>query len=108
LDDARHPARRVRGATYVPDDPGDAGWHTEGSYTVEGDQGHWLNLRPRGRALLMLFLFSDTGPDDAPTQIKVGSQSMPLLSPLTLHLLRAADILGGVIGSIMKATEGKA
>jgi hypothetical protein len=56
-----------------PGDPGDAGWHMEGSYTVEGEQGYWLNLRSRGRALLMLFLFSDTGPDDAPTRIKVGS-----------------------------------
>jgi Asp-tRNA(Asn)/Glu-tRNA(Gln) amidotransferase B subunit len=27
---------------------------------------------------------------------------------LTLHLLRAADILRSVIGSIMKATDGKA
>jgi Asp-tRNA(Asn)/Glu-tRNA(Gln) amidotransferase B subunit len=27
---------------------------------------------------------------------------------LTLHLLRAADILRGVVGSIMKATEGEA
>jgi hypothetical protein len=56
-----------------PDDPGDAGWHMEGSFTVEGEQGYRLNLRSRGRALLMLFLFSDTGPDDAPTRIKVGS-----------------------------------
>lgn len=55
------------------DDPGDAGWHMEGSYTVEGEQGYWLNLRSRGRALLMLFLFSEVGPDDAPTRIKVGS-----------------------------------
>jgi len=54
-----------------PSDPGDAGWHMEGSYTVEGEQGYWLNLRSRGRALLMLFLFSDIGPDDAPTRIKV-------------------------------------
>jgi len=45
----------------------------EGSYTIEGEQGYWLNLRSRGRALLMLFLFSDIGPDDAPTRIKVGS-----------------------------------
>ncbi len=55
------------------DDPGDTGWHMEGGYTVEGEQGYWLNLRSRDRALLMLFLFSDTGPDDAPTRIKVGS-----------------------------------
>jgi hypothetical protein len=45
----------------------------EGSYAVEGEQGYWLNLRSRGRALLMLFLFSDVGPDDAPTRVKLGS-----------------------------------
>jgi hypothetical protein len=56
-----------------PDDPGDAGWHMDGSYTPEGERTYWLNLRSRGRALLMLFLFSDTGPEDAPTRIKVGS-----------------------------------
>jgi hypothetical protein len=31
------------------------------------------NLHSRGRALLMLFLFTDVGPDDAPTRILVGS-----------------------------------
>jgi hypothetical protein len=56
-----------------PDDPGDAGWHMDGSFTPRGEAGFWLNLRSRGRALLMLFLFSDVGPDDAPTRIKVGS-----------------------------------
>ncbi len=56
-----------------PDDPGDAGWHVEGSYRTDGETWPWLNLRSRGRALLMLFLFSDVGPDDAPTRIKVGS-----------------------------------
>jgi hypothetical protein len=56
-----------------PDDPGDAGWHTDGSYAVDGDPWPWHNLRSRGRALLMLFLFSDVGPDDAPTRIRVGS-----------------------------------
>jgi hypothetical protein len=56
-----------------PDDPGDAGWHMEASYTGDGEPGLWLNLNSRGRALLMLFLFSEVGPDDAPTLIKVGS-----------------------------------
>ncbi|MFI9719879.1 phytanoyl-CoA dioxygenase family protein [Streptomyces sp. NPDC052396] len=56
-----------------PDDPGDAGWHMDASYTPEGEQGYWLNLRSRGRALLMLFLFSDVDEDQAPTRIKVGS-----------------------------------
>jgi phytanoyl-CoA dioxygenase PhyH len=32
-----------------------------------------INARSRGRALLMLFLLSDVGPDDAPTRIRVGS-----------------------------------
>ena len=32
-----------------------------------------LNLRSSGRALLMLFLFSDVDDDDAPTRIEVGS-----------------------------------
>jgi hypothetical protein len=50
------------------DDPGDAGWHMESSF---GERQ--LNLHSRGRALLMLFLFSDVGPDDAPTRIKTGS-----------------------------------
>jgi Phytanoyl-CoA dioxygenase (PhyH). len=66
-----------------PDDPGDTGWHMDASYTPEGEQGFWLNLRSRGRALLMLFLFSDVGIDDAPTRIKVGSHLdvPPFLAP---------------------------
>ena len=31
------------------------------------------NIHSRGRALLMLFLFSDVGENDAPTRIRVGS-----------------------------------
>lgn len=55
-----------------PNDPGDAGWHAEASFA--GDDGSWrLNVKSHGRALLMLFLFSDVGDDDAPTRIRVGS-----------------------------------
>lgn len=51
--------------------PREAGWHVEASfYDAEGPR---LSLRSRGRALLMLFLYSDVGPDDAPTAIRVGS-----------------------------------
>jgi hypothetical protein len=66
-----------------PDDPGDAGWHMDASYTPEGEPGSWLNLRSRGRALLMLFLFSDIDADNAPTRIKVGSHLdvPPFLEP---------------------------
>jgi len=50
----------------------EAGWHLEASFA--GPDGEMrVNLRSRGRALLMLFLFSDVGPDDAPTLIRVGS-----------------------------------
>ena len=55
-----------------PDDPGDAGWHVEGSYAGPAGEPR-LNIRSHGRALLMLFLYSDVGPDDAPTRIRVGS-----------------------------------
>jgi len=54
------------------EDPGDAGWHADASFA--GDDGSWrLNVTSKGRALLMLFLFSDVGEDDAPTRIRVGS-----------------------------------
>ena len=59
-----------------PDDPGDAGWHVEGSFPGDdpADFFSWrINVTSRGRALLMLFLFSDVGELDAPTRIRTGS-----------------------------------
>jgi hypothetical protein len=58
-----------------PDDPGDAGWHIDVSFGFEtSDFMAWrANVRSKGRALLMLFLFSDIGEDDAPTRIRCGS-----------------------------------
>lgn len=64
-----------------PDDPGDAGWHVDLSFPGEDcdpneqrDFSAWrVNVTSRGRALLMLFLLSDVGEDDAPTRIRVGS-----------------------------------
>ncbi|MCP3139699.1 phytanoyl-CoA dioxygenase family protein [Pyxidicoccus xibeiensis] len=57
------------------EDPGDAGWHVDVSFGYEHpDFFEWrANVSSRGRALLMLFLFSDVGEDDAPTRIRVGS-----------------------------------
>lgn len=58
------------------EDPGDTGWHVDGSFPGKDphDFSTWrVNIRSRGRALLMLFLFSDVGEDDAPTRIRVGS-----------------------------------
>lgn len=62
--------------------PRDAGWHVEASF-ADADGAPRLSLRSRGRALLMLFLFTDVGPDDAPTAIRVGSHLAvpPLLAP---------------------------
>lgn len=58
-----------------PEDPGDAGWHVDTSFgDARADFMQWrVNLRSRGRALLMLFLFSDVGADDAPTRLRIGS-----------------------------------
>lgn len=54
--------------------PGDDGWHIDVSFGEGADFMDWrANVRSRGRALLMLFLFSDVGPDDAPTRIRRGS-----------------------------------
>ncbi|MCU1466215.1 MAG: hypothetical protein JWM72_2143 [Actinomycetia bacterium] len=55
-----------------PVQPDDAGWHADGSF-VGPDDTFWANVRSRGRALLMLLLFTDVGIDDAPTRIRVGS-----------------------------------
>lgn len=57
------------------EDAGDTGWHVDASFGHEApDFLDWrVNVSSRGRALLMLFLFSDVGDDDAPTRIRVGS-----------------------------------
>ena len=58
-----------------PEDPGDAGWHIDVSFGTDNpDFFEWrANIFSKGRALLMLFLFSDVGDDDAPTRIRAGS-----------------------------------
>lgn len=59
------------------EDPGDLGWHVDMSFGTENaDFMQWrVNIVSRGRALLMLFLFSDVGEADAPTRIRVGSHT---------------------------------
>ena len=58
-----------------PVDAGDTGWHVDVSFGQEApDFLDWrVNLTSKGRALLMLFLLSDVGDDDAPTRIRPGS-----------------------------------
>src|SRR5215510_14657087 len=71
-------------------DPGDAGWHFDGSYDVGGQW--WVNLQSRGRALLALFLFTDVGERDAPTEILVGS---PLDVPCLLAPFGQRGVFNG-------------
>ena len=54
----------------------DTGWHVDASFPGEDPFNYlnWrINHRSRGRALLMLFLFTDTGALDAPTLVREGS-----------------------------------
>lgn len=57
--------------------PGDDGWHVDVSFGESNpDFLEWrANAKSTGRALLMFFLFSDVGPDDAPTRIRKGSHA---------------------------------
>ena len=62
------------------DDPGDDGWHIDVSFSLPEDDPNdffsWrANVKSTGGSLLMLFLFSDVGPDDAPTRIRKGSHA---------------------------------
>lgn len=82
--------------------PEDDGWHIDVSFGDSPDFMEWrANVSSKGRALLMLFLFSDTGPDDAPTRIRVGSHIdiARQLAPageagLSLRQLAADDFAG--------------
>jgi hypothetical protein len=76
------------------DDPGDAGWHIDGSFDVGGEW--WVNVHSRERGLLALFLFSDVGDCDAPTEVIVGSHlDVPqVLAPLGERGGRFASVAG--------------
>lgn len=58
-----------------PHEPADTGWHIDMSFDWEKPNFmDWrANVRSRDRALLMLFLFSDVGEQDAPTRLRIGS-----------------------------------
>ena len=56
--------------------PDDCGWHIDVSLGWENEPDFlaWrANVTSEGRALLMLFLFSDVGEADAPTRLRAGS-----------------------------------
>ncbi|MEX2263971.1 MAG: phytanoyl-CoA dioxygenase [Bryobacteraceae bacterium] len=94
------------------EDPGDAGWHAEAGFA--GEDGSWrLNVTSQGRALLMLFLFSDVGGRDAPTRIRIGSHlDLPrLLEPFGdagLSFLELADRLDVTNSRPIALATGKA
>jgi Phytanoyl-CoA dioxygenase (PhyH) len=54
----------------------DTGWHVDASFPGDNADNYleWrININSKGRALLMLFLFSNVSERDAPTVIKPGS-----------------------------------
>jgi hypothetical protein len=57
--------------------PGDDGWHIDVSYGWRERPNDFLswqaNIFSKDRALLMLFLYSNVGENDAPTRIRMGS-----------------------------------
>jgi len=96
-----------------PEDPGDTGWHIDVSFSTESpDFMSWrANIHSKGRALLMLFLFSDVSGEDAPTRIRVGShadiarQLAPAGEPgLTLGELAADGFAGSAHRPVVNAT----
>jgi hypothetical protein len=56
---------------FPSEDRANSGYHIDGSY--DGPGGYWVNVRSRDRGLLALLLFTDVGPDDAPTRLMRGS-----------------------------------
>jgi hypothetical protein len=81
------------------DDPGDTGWHVDASFPGEHSEPSnflsWrINVQSRGRALLMLFLFSDVAESDAPTRIRIGSHFdvARLLEPAGEEGMSALDL----------------
>jgi hypothetical protein len=57
-------------------DAGDTGWHVDAGFPGDDPTDYLaarVNIKSKGRALLMLFLFSDVAESDAPTRILKGS-----------------------------------
>ncbi|HEX2533883.1 MAG TPA: hypothetical protein VHK69_09115 [Chitinophagaceae bacterium] len=89
-----------------PDDPGDAGWHVDASFPGPdpGDFFSWrVNVFSRGRALLLLFLFSDVGEEDAPTRIRSGGH-LEVARILEPH--GEAGLSFGELAATLHRTEG--
>lgn len=74
----------------APQPPWDDGWHLDASFPppenpTTFDWFQWrINYLSRDRAMLMLFLLSDCGEDDAPTRVRVASH-LPMARQLAAH-----------------------
>jgi hypothetical protein len=88
--------------------PGDDGWHVDASFPGSDPTNYlnWrINVHSRGRALLMLFLFSDVEEMDAPTRIIPGSHLSVarLLQPAGEHGMAFME-LAGKLGQCLNGT----
>jgi hypothetical protein len=77
--------------------PGAVGYHIEGSWWT--GEAYFANVRSRGRGLLTLFLFSDVGPDDAPTRLVLGSH---LYVPQVLAPAGESGMDGGDVPGLLQ------
>jgi hypothetical protein len=94
-----------------PEDPGDAGWHIDVSFMAPGGDANdfmsWrANIVSKGRALLMLFLFSDVGENDAPTRIRAGSHHDIARRPAAGRRCRA--VIAGAGGDRLRGKRASA
>jgi Phytanoyl-CoA dioxygenase (PhyH) len=89
-------------------DPGDAGWHIDGSYDVDGQW--WVNVHSRGRGLLALFLLTDVSEADAPTEILVGSHlDVPrVLAPFGAKGVFFGDVTEALPASTFQRSRARA
>ncbi len=78
--------------------PWDDGWHLDASFPPPSDPTsldffQWrINYKSRDRAMLMLFLLSDCGPNDAPTRIRVASH-FPMARQLQAYGIDGASLM---------------
>lgn len=98
------------------DEPADTGWHVDASFPGDDPadfMSYRINVASRGRALLMLFLLTDVGPDDAPTLIRVCShrEVARVLAPAGdagLSFMELAGMLEGTESCPVEAAVGSA
>jgi hypothetical protein len=88
---------------------GDTDWHIDMSFgPATSDTLQWrANLHSDGRALLMLFLFTDVGVDDGPTRLRAGSHFdvARLLAPAGNEGLSLKDLINCGFGQTRARRE---